>query len=156
MATSSVEGSIFVHASQDALWAFLCDARRYPEWIPDTLAILSVQGEPMAPGSTYRERSRLLGPLSLPSDWRVTEFDPPRRQRHEGRMLGKMAVTFEATPEADGARFGYCLEWEVPLGPAGRALNAIAMRPRLARSFRQAADNLCRLVESEAGAKAEA
>ncbi len=156
MATSSVEGSVLVRAPQDAVWAFLCNARRYPEWIPDTLAILSVDGEPLAAGSAYRERSRLLGPLSLPSDWRVTEFEPPHRQRHDGRMLGPMAVTFEATPEGEGTQFGYRLEWEVPLGPAGRALNAMAMRPRLDRSFRLAAENLCRLVESEAAARTEA
>lgn len=156
MATTSIAGSIAVQASPEAVWAFLCDARRYPEWIPDTLAILAVSDEPLVAGSTYRERSRVVGPLSLPSDWRVVEFDPPRRQRHDGRMLGPMSITFEVTPADGGARFAYNLEYAVPLGPPGRALDALAVRPRLRRSFERAAENLRRMVEPGAAAAKEA
>ncbi len=156
MATSLVEGAITVGAAPETVWAFLCDARRYPEWIPDTLAILSVSDEPLVAGSTYRERSRLLGPLSLPSDWRVVEFAPPRSQQHDGRMLGPMSITFEVAPDGEGARFAYRLSYDVPLGPAGRLLDSLAVRPRLRNGFRQAAENLRRLVEAGAGTTANA
>lgn len=155
MAIASIAGSITIQAPPEAVWALLCDARRYPEWIPDTLAILSVSDEPLAAGSTYRERSRLLGPLSLPSDWRVADFDPPRRQRHDGRMLGPMSITFEVSPAEGGACFAYNLEYAVPLGPPGRVLDALAVRPRLRRSFQRAAENLRGIVESGAGATKE-
>ena len=102
---SRIEVSVDIGASPEVVWDFVSNLRRIPEWIEDTLAMLTVEPEPAQQGTVYRERSRIVGPLSQVTTWKITEFDPPRFQKHDGqvRMMAATSVSFGLEPSAGRA-----------------------------------------------------
>ena len=80
---SKVETSAEVAASPEKIWAFICDANRYPEWVVPTDRMLEVPDEAMGVGYVYKEHGG-VPPFKADSEWRVTVFEPHRRPaRHQ-------------------------------------------------------------------------
>ena len=61
----------------DAVFAFVADGERCPEWRPGVVSIEHVSGE----GVGARYRQRVQGPMgrAVPADYEVTVFEPNRR-----------------------------------------------------------------------------
>ncbi len=108
---TSIIASAIIPASPERVWAIACDTSRYPEWVENTLRVLRTDG-PARPGATMEELTRIAGPWKSVTRWRVTEFDPPRRQVQQGEGVSTakdMAVIIELSPAraartADAAR----------------------------------------------------
>ncbi len=77
-----VEFIAHIHAPPQAVWDFISDIRRGPEWVTVMKEVLFVSDEPIKKDSVYRERSQVAGSMSE-TEWHITEFDPPRRQVHK-------------------------------------------------------------------------
>ncbi len=74
----SVEASILVDAQPERVWNLYADVAGSVRWVPFVEEILYISG-PAGLGQVYRERTRLAG-MSDVAEWRVIEWDPPRRQ----------------------------------------------------------------------------
>jgi len=147
---SRIEVSVDIGASPEVVWAFVSDLRRIPEWIEDTLAMLSVEPEPAQKGTVYKERSRIIGPVSQVTTWTITEFDPPRFQKHDGRvpMMASTSVSFGLKPSAGGTKFTLVFEY-TPGNPLSSLTDGLFVRKNLERGFERSVQNLKALVEAE-------
>ena len=111
-----IAASATISAPQEKVWELLSDTSRYAEWVESTLEVVRTDGVARL-GATYDERTRIAGPWKTSTHWRVTEFDPPHRQVHEGTGVG--------TVQGLGYRvscFGQ-RRWD-------RALNHLSVTPR--------------------------
>lgn len=112
----------------------MADYERYPEWVAIVEEATLVKGDAIQEGAEYEEVSP-LGPFTSTSHWRVTEFDPPRRQIHVGQLpFGPVELTIETRPDGDG---GTILDHAVELTafPRFRPLGWMLERLVLARKF---------------------
>ena len=73
-----VISTIDIDAPAQAVWDLYADVPGSPEWVPFAEEILYVSGPPGL-GQVYRERTKLLGIRDV-AEWRIIEWDPPRRQ----------------------------------------------------------------------------
>ena len=141
--------SVTVGAPPERVWELLCDTTRYADWVVGTDAVTRTDG-PARLGSTYDESNTLLGPWKGKSRWTVTEFEPPRCQRHEGEGL-PLAKSFEIVMEVSPRGSGSELVLEAraePSGPFG-GLAAKAMQPQVKKTQRQTLDNFKALADRE-------
>ena len=76
---TSIIASAIIPAPPERVWEIACDTSRYPEWVENTLRMIRTDG-PARAGATMEELTRIAGPWKSVTRWRVTEFDPPRRQ----------------------------------------------------------------------------
>jgi len=147
---SRIEVSVDIGASPEVVWDFASNLRRIPEWIEDTLAMLTVEPEPAQLGTVYRERSRIVGPLSQVTTWKISEFDPPRFQKHDGQvsMMAATSVSFGLEPSAAGTKFTLVFEY-TPGNPLSSLSDRLFLKRNLQSGFQRSLENLKRLVESE-------
>src|SRR5215204_1971611 len=98
-----VMASMMVEVSPRLVWDLYADVAHSAEWIPFVEEVLSVS-DPLGPGESYRERTRFMG-ISDVSDWRIVEWDAPRRQVHRSSNKGlDMDLVIEIEAVAEGAR----------------------------------------------------
>ncbi|MGB6838166.1 MAG: SRPBCC family protein, partial [Dehalococcoidia bacterium] len=118
-----------------------------------TVAILSVEGEPLAEGTTYRERSVVMGPWKSESRWKVTRFQPHSIQVHEGHLsgVGRVVLTVGFEPADEGARFSMALRYDTMLGPLGALLDRLMINRMMQRSFDRSVLNFKARVEALQG-----
>lgn len=90
-----------IATSPEKLWALMCDTKQYPDWVVPTERMVEVPEGPMGTGYVYKEYGG-VPPFKSTSTWRVTEFDPPRRQVHVGDD-GMMTIEIEVIIEPSGA-----------------------------------------------------
>jgi uncharacterized protein YndB with AHSA1/START domain len=147
---SRIEVSVDIGASPEVVWDFVSNLRRIPEWIEDTRAMLTVEPEPAQQGTVYRERSRIVGPLSQVTTWKISEFDPPRFQKHDGqvRMMASTSVSFGLEPSAAGTKFRLVFEY-TPGNPLSSLSDGLFLKRNLQSGFQRSLKNLKRLVEGE-------
>ena len=114
-----IEATAWIEADPQVAWDLYADVERSVEWVPFAEEILYVSG-PAGLGQVYRERTRLAG-MSDVAEWRVIEWDPPRRQVQ--LSLGKKAesrLIIELAPERGGTRVLQAAELRSELpGPIG-------------------------------------
>jgi uncharacterized membrane protein len=147
---SRIEVSVDIGAAPEVVWDFVSDLRRIPEWIEDTLKMLSVEPEPAQLGTVYRERSRIIGPLSQVTTWKISQFDAPRFQKHEGRvpMMASTSVSFGLEPSTAGTRFTLVFEY-TPGNPLSSLADGLFVRKNLESGFRRSLQKLKALLEAE-------
>lgn len=147
---SRIEVSVDIGAPTETVWDFVSDLRRIPEWIEDTLAMLSVQPEPARLGAVYKERSRIIGRLSQITTWKITRFEPPRFQKHEGRvpMMAATSVSFGLEPSDAGTKFTLVFEY-TPGNPLSSLTDGLFVRRNLERGFQRSVQNLKALLEAK-------
>jgi hypothetical protein len=128
-----------IDASANAVWDLICDLRRVPEWVEGTVAMTRMSEPIAAAGVTYSERTRVAGPVVIPTHWEITEFEPPRRQVHEGRgRLGNGTLVLEVEPDGEAARYTQTVRLRSFLGRL--------LEPRLRSSLEANVEGLRRAV----------
>jgi uncharacterized protein YndB with AHSA1/START domain len=132
---SSIVASAIIQAPPQWVWELACDTGRYAEWVENTLRVTHTDG-PARMGATMEEVTRIAGPWKTVTRWRVTEFDPPRRQVHEGDGVAtarEMAVVIELAPTGEGTDFTLTLRYTPRFGPIGALIDRVIRGP-IARS----------------------
>jgi uncharacterized protein YndB with AHSA1/START domain len=112
-----------VAAPLERVWDLMCDTSRYAEWGAQTIEIPRTDG-PAEMGSTYDERVPFIGPWKVVLHWRVSEFEPPRRLVHTGRVwyARELVSEMECSSGEDGTTFTMTLRATPRLGPLGGLL----------------------------------
>ena len=154
MATqTSITATAVVPAPPERVWQIACDTSRYPEWVENTLRMIHTDG-PARPGATMQELTRIAGPWKAVARWRVTQFDPPRRQVQagEGVTTAKdMAVIIELSPAGEHTRFALTVCYTPRFGPIGALLDR-AVRGPITRAQQRSAEAFAALVTRECAA----
>lgn len=108
-----------VRAEPMRVWDLYADVEGSVEWVPFMEQVVYISG-PAGLGQVYRERTS-LGGVSGISEWRVVEWDPPRRQVQLSRDFGmESRLVIELEPYGDGTRLRQSAEISSRLpGPLG-------------------------------------
>lgn len=145
-----VVASTDIGTPPEAVWELYCDANRYPELADPTQRTVHLSEGPMGEGYTYTEYGG-LGPFKGESEWTVTEFQPQRRQVHEGDD-GTMRFHLEIDIEPTST--GCQLTQRFGVEPRGAAKVGIAvlwplfMRRMLQRSMDRTVANFKKAAEA--------
>lgn len=153
-----LQREIVVSASPEAVFAFLAQPERLPEWTPGVVAVRRTSPGPIGVGATtetlveaFGVRQVLLG--------RCTVFEPHRRlavhnETASGIKVGAVSVgkvqstsTSELLPEGSGTRLRASLEYSVSAGLFTGLAEQI-MGPKMQADFDQSLLTLKRLLES--------
>jgi uncharacterized protein YndB with AHSA1/START domain len=151
-AESRIVASTVIQASPETVWDAVSAIERYAEWVVNTDEVVRTDNPQAGPGVTYEERNTIAGPWKASTRWRVTEYDPPHRQAHEGEGVAvarRVRLELELGPAGESTEITNTVVYEPKFGPAGAVLDK-ALRPMLARDLQRTMENLKRLVESEA------
>ena len=154
MTVQVIEHRVHIAAPPAQVWATIADTRRYAEFVPNTLEVVTASSDVADLGVTYTERNRIAGPLTGRSSWRVTACEAPRHAIHDGEGIwAAKSMQLEMTVEPDGEGTAYTLtfRYEPGLGPLGPLLN-LGLKPSLNGDMRRTAEQLKALCESEAPA----
>jgi hypothetical protein len=114
-----IAASALVRTDPRRAWDLYADVEGSVEWVPFAEEILYVSGPPGL-GQVYRERTR-LGGVSGVSEWRIVEWDPPRRQVQlstDMHMESRLIIEVEPVGEVTRIRQGVILRSRLP-GPLG-------------------------------------
>jgi hypothetical protein len=142
-----VEVEIEIAVSPEQVWALYADVPGSAEWVPFVEQVLYVSG-PAGLGQVYRERTR-LGRISSISEWRVIEWQPPRRQVQlstDMRMDSRLII--EVEPAAVGTKLRQHTELRSRLPGALGWLHELVFSRVALRGIRQAVLAAKRTLES--------
>ncbi len=145
-----VVASIQVGATPQELWQILCDPNRYPEIADPTDRMIDVPDDEMGVGYVYKEYGGIK-PFIGESEWRVTEFDPPKRQVHVGDDGSvTMDLVIELTPNDGGTQLTQSLSmtprWYI--APLNAILWPLFMHKRAQEAMDKTVENFKRIAES--------
>jgi uncharacterized protein YndB with AHSA1/START domain len=147
---TSIIASAVIPVSPERVWEIACDTSRYPEWVENTLRMIHTDG-PARAGATMEELTRIAGPWKSVTRWRVTEFDPPRRQVQEGEGVStatSMAVIIELSPAGQDTNFTLTIRYTPRFGLVGALIDR-AVRGSITRSQQRSARAFAALVARE-------
>lgn len=142
-----IVASADVKAPAEQVWAIACDTSRYAEWVESTLQVTRTDG-PARLGATYDERTRISGPWTASTHWRVTEFDAPHRQVHAGEGVATardMAVIIELAPSGQDTHFTLTIRYTPRFGVFGAVIDR-AIAGKLKRAQQRSANAFAALV----------
>jgi hypothetical protein len=83
--TIRTESRLTIASSVDAVWDYVCDVGRWPEWAPTVLECWVRGGGPLQPGSRVDQRAKDLGRTHRRSQ-EVTVVEAPSYVAFAGRM----------------------------------------------------------------------
>ena len=144
--------ALAIHSSAPpaAVWSVLDDPSRNPEWQRSVAASIEGATRPLVPGATFRERVRVLGPLTRTVSWRVTALHHARLHEHGGAapVTGETTVRFTLDPHDGGCIVA--VEARYAFGETGLAalLDRLLIRPAARRAFQADLRRLCALAEA--------
>jgi uncharacterized protein YndB with AHSA1/START domain len=147
---TSIIASAVIPASPERVWQIAGDTSRYPEWVEGTLRMIHTSG-PTRVGATYEELTRIAGPWKSVTRWRVTEWDPPRRQVHQGEGISTSkdtAVIIELSPAGQDTNFTLTVRYMPRFGPVGALIDRV-VRGSITRSQQRSAQAFAALVARE-------
>ncbi len=149
---AEVTASTQINTEPEVIWALMCDPKRYPEIADPTERMIDVPDAEFGLGYVYKEYGGIK-PFVGESEWRVTEFEPMRRQVHVGHD-GSMTMTLEIelTPTDGGTRFTQTLGMKPPwyLVPVNAILWPLLMRKRAQAAMDKTGANTKRFAEESA------
>lgn len=94
----------------EMVWAVITDLSRAPEWRPLVRRMTTLDGAPLAAGSTVEITVEALGELRKRHSV-TTVFDPPRRWVLRSGSEGIEGLwEFSVAPEGDGSRVTFTLD----------------------------------------------
>ncbi|MGE3268601.1 MAG: SRPBCC family protein [Chloroflexota bacterium] len=155
-----ISRELVIGVPPEALFAFLAQPERLPEWTPGVISVILTSPAPVGLGSTtetqveaFGMRQTLLG--------RCTVFEPPHRlvvqnETTGGLTLGAVSIgkvtttsASELTPEGTGTRLRASFEFSLSAGFFTGLAESIA-GPQMQRDFDQSLRNLKQLLEHPA------
>jgi len=95
-----------INAQPEAVFAYVSDLTRHPEWSGGRLKIEAVSSGPVAVGSQYLSHGDVAGQKDRPNELRVTQYQPPTRFAFIAKDpdFGEVPHEFIFSPQAGGTR----------------------------------------------------
>jgi hypothetical protein len=97
------ESRVTIASGVSAVWAYVCDVGRWPEWAPTVRECWVDGGAPLQPGSRVEQRAKLVFGFTRHRSQHVTAVEAPRSLAFAGPM-GTSAARWgmELEPMDDG------------------------------------------------------
>lgn len=150
---TTIHNRVELEASPGKVFELMADHTRYPDWLTVTDEVRLVTGDHLRAGTEYEEISQ-FGPKRVRSRWRVTEFEPPRRQVHRGELpFGPLEVRIEIEPDGEG---GALLDHTVKLTalprfrPLGWLLERLILGRRFDAEMKESLGRFTEMIEGDA------
>jgi len=95
---------VVINAQPEAVFAYVSDLTRHPEWSGGRLKIEAVSPRPVTVGSQYLSRGDVAGQKDRPNELRVTHFETPSRFTFVANDpdFGEVSHEFVFKPQAGG------------------------------------------------------
>ncbi|HYI62875.1 MAG TPA: SRPBCC family protein [Acidimicrobiales bacterium] len=102
---STRSASIRLPVEVERAWAVVSDPRTYPRWLVGAVDILHVDDHWPEPGTSFRHRVGLAGPLTTEDSTTVVDLDAPRSLvlKARARPFGRAHVEIEVRPASGGS-----------------------------------------------------
>jgi carbon monoxide dehydrogenase subunit G len=155
----NIKKSRIIEASPEAIWQFINQVERYPEWMPGVIAS-EVVTEPAVEGSQVGRKQKLKIRLDIgegESTQEVISWEPPTRitWQHINDVVGgkkidyarEIKTTMSITNENGKVSFRMVGSW-LPSGISGKLMSRI-MKRSVEKNFEKAFDNLQKILENE-------
>ncbi len=99
-------------------------------------------------GQEFDQQVRIAG-VPLQTHWRVVEFEPPRSLAYEVTAMagGRMTLRQQVVPSQDGTRVEIDVDYDLPGGFLGEALDRLYVERRNEREVEHSLQNLKELLE---------
>jgi uncharacterized protein YndB with AHSA1/START domain len=154
-----MQREIVIGAPPEAVFAFLAQPERLPEWTPGVLAVRRTSDGPVGVGATtetlveaFGVRQRLLGRCTRfeAPRWLIVENETAGGIKIGGVSIGKVRSTSasELLPEGAGTRLRAMLEYTLEAGFLSGLAEQVA-GPRMQADFDQSLENLKRVLEGD-------
>ncbi len=149
---SRIERGIEIGRPPDVVFDALTDLNGLVRWAPMVIETRNVPPGPLRAGDTFEQTIRIAG-LSLETDWTVLDVERPHLVRYEckGRPGGWLNMTQRVVETTGGSRVDLEIDYELPGGFLGEALNKLYVERRNEREAESALQNLKELLEGEEG-----
>ena len=131
--TFRTESRIKIDGSVAAVWAYLCDVGRWPEWAPTVLEGRVRGGGPLQPGSRVEQRAKLILGLSRGRSQEVTVVEAPRYLAFAGPMGTSAARWGMELDPVDDKQTDAMMWVEVDLAGLMRAVPGRTLQGRIQR-----------------------
>ena len=131
--TFRTESRITIASRVPAVWAYICDVGRWPEWAPTVLEGWVRGGGPLEPGSRVEQRAKAILGLTRRRSQGVTVVEAPHHLAFAGPM-GTSAARWGMELESADDRQTDAMMWiEVDLAGIMRAIPARMLKGRIQR-----------------------
>ena len=131
--TIRTESRITIASSVPAVWAYVCDVGRWPEWAPTVLEGRIRGGGPLQPGSRVDQRAKGVLGSTRGRSQEVTAVEAPRSVTFAGPM-GTSAARWGMELELADDRQTDAMMWiEVDLAGIMRAIPGRILQGRIQR-----------------------
>lgn len=149
-----IERSIDIEAAPDQVFAELEHWDGLPRWSTITV---SHRGAARCThvGEEFDQQIRIAG-IPMNTHWRVSEYDPPSVIAYDVSGPGDswMRMTQRVTSAAAGSRVELEVDYELPAGALGAALDRMYVERRNEREAEHTLHNLKEILEQKGGAEA--
>ena len=144
-----IERTITIDAPPEEVFTVLTDLDRLPDWSTVTLETHDIPEGGLRNGQTFRQTLRILG-RSLEAEWRVEDLEAPNSVSYTATAPGggTLRMAQHVRAEGNGSRVELDLDYELPGGFAGKALNRAYLERRNEREAEHSLQNLKELVET--------
>lgn len=124
--------------------AFLSDFDRYPEWIPFTKKVTSVDRRPGVVGTVYTERG-----TGGRSRWEVVAHEPAAREVHEGDVgIAKVRIEMTMKPDGAGTAYQHVIDYRMTIPVLGWVIDKLVLGRQMRKGTETIVRNLKRILES--------
>ncbi|HEY3958004.1 MAG TPA: SRPBCC family protein [Streptosporangiaceae bacterium] len=153
--TIRTESRITIASSERAVWAYVCDVGRWPEWAPTVLECWIRGGDPVQPGSRVEQRAKGILGLTRGRSQQVTAVEAPRSVAFAGPMGTSAARWGMELEPLDDFQTDATMWIEVDLAGVMRAIPGHLLQGRIQRVSDIEMVAIKAAVESAARAAAE-
>lgn len=126
----NINRSALIACPPDRVFAVLTQVERLPEFSDMTVAVRNGPGRALQTGDTFEQVVKVLG-KELETEWQATEVGPTML-RFEGTATGGARATLieRLTPEGSGTRVELDVDYDLPLGILGEAVDAVFLHSK--------------------------
>lgn len=143
-----IQRSIDIPRPPEQVFETLTDLERLPLWATTVVENHDTPGRPLQQGDRFSQTIHLVG-RNLRSDWEVRSIEPPNHVEYEAtsEQGGSLRMVQRVAQTPEGSRVELELDYELPGGFLGEALNRVYVERRNEREAEHSLQNLKELVE---------
>lgn len=138
-----IEQSVIIKAPIEQVFDYAADYQKWPEWfegVSDFKAITSVS---RGNGARYAYKARMMG-VSAKFETEIHDFQQNRGWNGVATKGMPYRSQWIFEPVAEGTKFTYVLEYDMPIPFLGSLLDSLFMKPQWTRILEKSFDNLKR------------
>ncbi len=143
-----VERTIDIDAPPESVFELLTDLDRLQEWATIAGDTDNPPEKPLTQGAKWKHKVKVAG-VELEADWNVVAIDPPRLVEYEATRSegGWLKMRQSVAPVGGGSRVELEVEYELPWGVLGRAVDKLVVERGNEREAQESLQNLKNLLE---------